>query len=175
MNGLTWSSSFSKSLKLRLSAQTRLGSWKLNKTALGQANCESIISVFKEKKKGRKRKKKREKKKLLDSSSLKCLLDLLLNFSPPPLDFSSLKGITWWQRGLFQGSVGEMGGWWMVSISSKWQSIIIKEKAGLQNSLKHFWNQEKQSVDALDWTVCLPAYIHLLKPQPLGGLLPGGN
>ena len=57
MNGSTWSSSFSKSLKLRLSAQTGLGSWKLNKTALGQANCESIIFVFKKKKKGRKRKK----------------------------------------------------------------------------------------------------------------------
>lgn len=38
--------SFSKSLKLRLAAQTWLGSWKLNNMALGQANRESIILVF---------------------------------------------------------------------------------------------------------------------------------
>lgn len=112
MNGSTWSSSFSKSLKLRLSAQTGLGSWKLNKTALGQANCESIIFVFKKKKK-KEEKEKREKKQLLDSSSLKCLPDLLLYFSltllwifPPSRELhddrkASLKGQ--WEKWVVDG------------------------------------------------------------------------
>lgn len=157
MNGSTWSSSFSKSLKLRLAAQTWLGSWKLHKTALGQANCESIMFVFKEKK-------KKKKKLLLESFSLECVLDLLLYFFLTLLWISSLKGIAWWQKGLFKGSVGEMGGWWMVSISFKWQ-LIFKKNAGLKNNfLKHFWNQEKKLVGAMDWIVCLLAYTHLLKP-----------
>ena len=74
---------FSKSLKLRLAAQTWLGSWKLHKTALGQANCESIIFVFKEKKKGR--------KSCCWIASLypawMCAWSAALFFSHPPLDF----------------------------------------------------------------------------------------
>ena len=112
MNGSTWSSSFSKNLKLRLSAQIELGSWKLNKTALGQTNCESIIFVFKKKKK-KEEKEKMEKKQLLDSSSLKCLPDLLLYFSltllwifPPSRELhdnrkASLKGQ--WERWVVDG------------------------------------------------------------------------
>ena len=99
---------FSKSLKLRLAAQTWLGSWKLHKTALGQANCESIIFVFKEKK-------KRKKKLVLDSFSLSnmnvCLIRCFIFFSPssgfPPSRElhddrkAFLKGQ--WERGVVDG------------------------------------------------------------------------
>ena len=112
MNGLTWSSSFSKSLKLRLSAQTRLGSWKLNKTALGQANCESIISVFKEKKKEEKEKKKGRKRScwtalLLNACLTCCLIFLpLLWIFPPSRELhddreASFKGQ--WERWVVDG------------------------------------------------------------------------
>ena len=134
MNGSTWSSSFSKNLKLRLSAQIGLGSWKLNKTALGQANCESVIFVFK--------KKKREKNQLLDSSSLKCLPDLLLYFS------LTLLWIFPPSRELHDNRKASLKGQWERWVVDGWSPFLLngnkKKKAGLQNNfLKHFWNQEK--------------------------------
>lgn len=54
LNSSKWNSSFSKSLKLRWAAQTWLGSWKLNKVALGKITMNQLFFHLKRKKKGRK-------------------------------------------------------------------------------------------------------------------------